>query len=71
MPSIKLRKKMEDGYREMADDTEHKREAAEWCEALMGDSSEAKGWFGKLDELNSEPFPARRQPATTKRDVFE
>ncbi len=32
----------------------------------------AKNWFRKLDELNSEPFPARRrQPAAPKREVFK
>jgi antitoxin VapB len=30
----------------------------------------AKEWFGRLDQLNSEPFPARRQPAPPKRKVF-
>jgi antitoxin VapB len=29
-----------------------------------------KEWFGKLDELNSEPFPVRRQPAAPRRKVF-
>jgi len=56
----------------MARDTEREREAADWCDALIGDSSEAvEEWFRKLDELNSEPFPARRKSATPKRDVFE
>jgi len=27
-------------YRKMARDEEHERDAAEWCEALIGDSSE-------------------------------
>jgi hypothetical protein len=31
---------MEKGYREMARDAEHEREAAEWCDALINDSSE-------------------------------
>jgi len=31
-----------------------------------------KEWFHKLDELNSEPFPSRRQqPTTPKRTVFK
>ena len=31
-----------------------------------------KEWFHKLDELNSEPFPAdRRQPMPPKRRVFK
>lgn len=29
-----------------------------------------KEWFQRLDELNSEPFPVRRQPAAPKRKVF-
>ena len=30
-----------------------------------------KDWFAKLDELNSEPFPARSaQPPTPKRVIF-
>jgi antitoxin VapB len=29
-----------------------------------------KEWFRRLDELNSEPFPARRQPAAPKRKIF-
>lgn len=33
-------KKMEEAYREMADDAEHEREAEEWCEALIGDAIE-------------------------------
>ena len=33
-------KRLEEGYREMASDAEHEREAKEWCEALIGDSSE-------------------------------
>jgi len=69
---MKSEKRLEEGYRDMASDAEHEREATEWCDALIGDSSEtAREWFHKLDELNCEPFPARRQPATTKRDVFE
>jgi hypothetical protein len=28
----------EDGYRRMADDTEHEKEAEEWAEALIGDA---------------------------------
>lgn len=32
----------------------------------------AKDWFRKLDELNSEPFPARRrQPVAPKRELFK
>src|ERR1700690_785197 len=31
--------RLEKGYREMASDTEHEQEAAEWCETLIGDSS--------------------------------
>lgn len=30
-----------------------------------------KQWFDKLDELNSEPLPARRQSRTLKREVFK
>jgi antitoxin VapB len=31
-----------------------------------------KEWFRKLDELNSEPFPARdEQPPTPERKIFE
>ena len=56
----------------MASDRERERGTEEWCEALIGDSSQtAREWFRKLDELNSEPFPSRRQPATPKRDVFK
>jgi hypothetical protein len=54
---MKSEKRLQEGYREMASDPEQ--------------SDTAKGWFRKLDELNSEPFPARRQPATPKRNVFE
>lgn len=38
---MKSEKRLKEGYREMASDTEHEREAAEWCEALIGDSSKA------------------------------
>jgi hypothetical protein len=42
----------------MARDSEDERDAEEWCDALIGDSSESlEKWFDKLDELNSEPFP--------------
>jgi hypothetical protein len=70
---MKSEKRLEEGYREMASDTEHEREAAEWCDALIGNSSETAGeWFRRLDELNSEPFPPdRSQPATPKLDVFK
>jgi hypothetical protein len=37
---MKSEKRLEKGYREMANDREHEREAAEWCEALMADSIE-------------------------------
>jgi len=32
-----------------------------------------KEWFGKLDELNAEPFPGVRkhQPPTPKRNLFK
>jgi hypothetical protein len=67
---VKTEKRLEEGYREMASDTEHEREAAEWCEALISDSSEAtQELFDKLDKLNSES--ANRQPVTLKSDVFE
>ena len=66
---MKNKKRLEEGYREMANDEEQEREAAEWCDALIGDSCEtAKEWFRKLDESNSESF--LRQPAGPKRDVF-
>lgn len=69
---MKSEKRLEEGYREMATDLEHERDASEWCEALIGDSSvAAEKLFDQLDTLNSEPFPARRQPATPKRNVFE
>jgi antitoxin VapB len=33
---------------------------------------DAKEWFRKLDELNSEPFPTRgKQPPATKRPDFK
>jgi antitoxin VapB len=33
---------------------------------------DAKEWFRKLDELNSEPFFSdRQQPVTPKRKIFE
>ena len=65
-------KRLEAGYSEMVSDTERERDAVEWCDALIGDSCEAaKELFGKLDKLNSEPFPAECQPVTPKRDVFE
>ena len=38
---MKCENRLEEGYREMATDMEHEREAEEWCEALIGDSSEA------------------------------
>ena len=38
---MKSEERLEEGYREMADDVEHEREAAEWCDALIGDSSES------------------------------
>jgi len=37
---MKSQKRLEEGYREMASDTEREREAVEWCEALISDSSE-------------------------------
>jgi hypothetical protein len=37
---MKSEKQLDQGYLEMASDAEHEREAAEWCEALIGDSSE-------------------------------
>ena len=56
----------------MASDAENEREAAEWCDALIGDSSEpANELFNKLDKFNFEPFPAECQPVAPKRDVFE
>jgi hypothetical protein len=56
----------------MASDAENEREAAGWCDALIGDSSEpANELLNKLDKFNSEPFPAKCQPATPKSDVFE
>ena len=36
---MKSEKRLEKGYREMANVLEREREAAEWCEALIGDSS--------------------------------
>ena len=32
-------KNLERGYRRMADDSEHEREAQEWCEALIADAT--------------------------------
>jgi hypothetical protein len=32
--------KLEEGYREMAEDAEHEREGQEWIEALIGDGLE-------------------------------
>jgi len=33
---------------------------------------DAREWFRKLDELNSEPFPARgQQPPPPKRKIFD
>lgn len=32
---------------------------------------DAKEWLRKLDELNSEAFPARVQPLTPKRRIFD
>lgn len=37
---MKGAKRLEEGYREMASDAEHEREATEWCDALIGDSCE-------------------------------
>jgi hypothetical protein len=37
---MKSEKHLEEGYREMANHAEHEQEAAQWCEALIGDSSE-------------------------------
>ena len=43
---MKNEKRLEEGYREMAMDAEHEREAAEWCEALISNSSEtAREWL--------------------------
>jgi hypothetical protein len=65
-------KRLEEGYREMANDTEHEPEAAEWCDALIGDSPDStKASFRRLDELNASLFPPRCQPAAPKRDVFK
>jgi hypothetical protein len=66
-------KQPEEGYRKMASDREHEREAEEWCDALIGDAYEtARESFHKLDKLNSEPFPpAERQPAAPKREIFK
>jgi antitoxin VapB len=33
--------------------------------------SDAKKWFAAMDEFGAEPFPARVQPLTPKRDLFE
>jgi hypothetical protein len=44
---MKSEKRLEKGYREIGDDSEREREAAEWCEALIGDSSET-GDFASL-----------------------
>ena len=33
-------KRLEEGYRRMAADAEHEREAEEWCEALIGDATD-------------------------------
>lgn len=70
---MKSEKQLEEGYREMARDEQHERDAAEWCDALISDSSETvENWFRKLDELNSEPFPAGNpQPPIPKREVFD
>jgi hypothetical protein len=70
---MKSKKQLEEGNREMARDKEHERDAAEWSDALIGDWSETvEKWFGKLDELNSEPFPAcQAQLLISKREVFE
>jgi len=32
---------LEAGYRRMADDAEHAREAQEWCEGLIADATDA------------------------------
>ncbi len=37
---MKIEKRLEEGYREMATDMEHEREAEEWCDALIGDVAE-------------------------------
>jgi hypothetical protein len=37
---VRSEERLLEGYREMASDTEHEREAVEWCEALIGDSFE-------------------------------
>jgi len=70
---VKSERQLENAVVKMALDKEREREATEWRDALIGDSSEsAENWFGKLDELNSEPFPTGRpQPPTPKREVFE
>ena len=34
-------KEMVDAYLRMARDAEHEREAEEWCEALIGDATDA------------------------------
>ena len=36
-------------------------------EPLIADTAR---WFEELDQFNSEPFPARRQPTTPKRKIF-
>ncbi len=37
-----MERTIEDGYREMAMDSEREREALEWCNALAGDADEAR-----------------------------
>jgi hypothetical protein len=54
---MKSEKRLQEGYREMASDPEQ--------------SDTAKGWFRRLDELNTSPFPPRCQPGAPKRDVFK
>jgi hypothetical protein len=38
---MKSEKRLEEGYREMANDAEREREGSEWCDALIGDAFEA------------------------------
>jgi hypothetical protein len=37
---MKSEKRIKEGYREMAGDTEREQAAEEWCDALIGDASE-------------------------------
>ncbi len=56
----------------MGSDLEREREAAEWCQALIGDSFEAdKESFDTLDNFNSDPHPAKCQAVNPESDVFE